>query len=73
MKKNTRHIKDLAVIRDPCRSGRRFPAAYAVTQAEIDVLAVKRDEIAEEKRKQAVIDELEAKQASCSGTQACAG
>ena len=42
-----------------------IPAAHAVTEAEIDELKRKRDEIAEEKAaKQAVVDDLEAKQDS---------
>ena len=42
-----------------------IPAAHAVTEAEIEELKRKRDEIAEEKAaKQAVVDDLEAKQAS---------
>ena len=42
-----------------------IPAAHAVTEAEIEELKRKRDEIAEEKAaKQAVVDDLEAKQES---------
>lgn len=42
-----------------------IPSAHAVTQAEIDELKKKRDEIAEEKAaRQAVVDDLEAKQES---------
>ncbi|MBQ1742850.1 MAG: hypothetical protein II045_07150, partial [Oscillospiraceae bacterium] len=42
-----------------------IPAAHAVTEAEIEALKRQRDEIAEEKAaKQAVVDDLEAKQES---------
>ena len=42
-----------------------IPSAHAVTQAEIDELKRKRDEIAEEKaERQAIVDDLEEKQAS---------